>query len=317
MKVLALCSPQISAEGEEKFWPVDKQIVAEMRKSGHETTALLFDKKKEIELEGYDVVFNLCDGFEDIKDESLVPKLLAEANKPYTGCTSTAIEACSDKIKAKELLVKAHVPTPAFQIFETGDEELKISLDTPVIIKPIEGHASRGIEDDSVVSDEAKLRKIAKSVIAECKCAVFAERYIPGREFCIPMLGNEEPEAMPMLEINYHSYEENAPKILSFKAKWSKKSNVYKNTDSIVATEIDPEMKKKIETAAKNAFKAIGCMGYATADARVDGNNVYIIDVNPNPYIAGESDFVKAAAVLGMDHSQLLDKMMDLALKRM
>lgn len=315
MKILVLCTPQLSNGGEEKFWPTDNQVIAELKKSGHEVTALLFDRNKKMELEGYDVIFNLCDCFQNIKDDALVPQMLEGAGKTFTGSTSCAIGASADKIKTKQAWIKMNVPTPEFQIFETGDEELKLSLDSPVIIKPVEGHASIGIEDENVVSDEAKLRKVAKSVIDECKCPVFAERYIPGREFYIPMMGNGELEALPILEINYRLYAESAPKILSYKAKWSKNSNVYRNTNSFIASELEPELKKKIEDAAKGAAKAIGCRGYASADVRFDGKSLYVIDVNPNPYIGNDSDFVKAAAVLGMDHGRLLDKFISLALE--
>lgn len=317
MKVLVLCCSKTGNGGnEEQFWPVDKGIISEIKKSGHEITAMIFDKGKNINFSDYDLVFNLCDGFDDMKDEAEIPRMASMAKVPCTGNTAEIIELSLSKLNIKSLLMKNNIPTPEFQVFETGDEELKISLEAPVIIKPVIGHASEGIEVENVVFDEEKLRKMAKYVIEDCKCPAFAERFIPSREFCIPMLGNEEPAALPMLEIYFPGNLEGKPKMLSYKAKWSKNSNLYKNTDSEIAKTVEEELRKKVEDAAKGAYRALGCRGYATADVRVDeNNNVYVIDVNPNCYIAGESDFVKAAAVLGMDHSQLLVKMMDLALE--
>lgn len=318
MKILVLCSPRFSnGNAEERFWPVDRQIISEIKKLGHETTALFFDKEKNLDVSGYELAFNLCDGFEDIKEEALVPEFLSSQKVPFTGCNAETINDANNKLQLKRALLAKGIPTPEFQLFEKEEEEIKISLSRPVIVKPIIGHASTGIEEQSVVGEENALKKQVAALIAEQNCPALVERYIPGREFCVPMVGNEEPANLPMLEINYMSYDEKAPKILTYKAKWSKNSNVYKNTDSIVARDVEESLRKKIEETAKKAFKAIGCTGYATVDVRVDEkNNVYVIDVNPNSYIAGESDFVKAAAVLGLSHGQLLEKFIELALER-
>lgn len=314
MKVLALCCSK--SDTDEQFWPVDKGIITEMKKSGNDVTAMIYAKGKHIELSGYDLVFNLCDGFDDMRDEIIIPEMTKKAGVPYTGNDGETILTSLSKLNIKKLLLKNNIPTPEFQVFETGDEELKMSLDTPVIVKPEYGHASEGIEISNVVFNEEDMRKKIKEIMAENKCKAFVERFIPSREFCIPMLGNKEPDALPMLEIDFPDNMEGKPKMLSYKAKWSKNSNLYKNTDSFVAKGVEKELITKIENAAKGAFRALGCRGYATCDVRVDEKgNVYVIDINPNCYIAGESDFVKAAAVRGMDHTKLLMKMMDLALE--
>lgn len=318
MNVLVLCSPRFNnGTVEERFWPVDKIIISEMKKTGHEATAVLFDKAKPLQLEGFDVVFNLCDGFEDIRDEPIVPTMLATAKIPFTGNTAEIMELSSSKLEIKERLIENGVPTPDFQLFETGDEELKITLDSELIIKPTIGHASSGIEIENVVKTEDKLRKRIKEVIQECNCSVIVEKYIEGREFYIPLIGNNAPIALPFLEIDYSTYDKDLPKILSYKAKWSRNSNVFKNTDSMVVENIDPKLKKKIEGIGKAVYKAIGCSGYASVDVRVDkNNNVYVIDLNPNCYIADDSDFVKSANLMGMSYTDLLNKLIELAVER-
>ncbi|MDD4878135.1 MAG: ATP-grasp domain-containing protein [Candidatus Nanoarchaeia archaeon] len=320
MNVLVLCSPRFNnGTVEERFWPVDKIIISEIKKTGHGATAVLFDKSKPLQLEGYDVAFNLCDGFEDIRDEPIVPSMLASAKIPFTGNTAEIMELSSSKLLIKERLIENGVPTPDFQLFETGDEDLKITVssESQWIIKPTIGHASSGIEIENVVNTEEKLRKRIKEVIEECKCPVIVEKYIEGREFYIPLIGNKEPIALPFLEIDYSTYEKDLPKILSYKAKWSKNSNVFKNTDSMVVENIDPKLKKKIEGIGKGVYKAIGCAGYASVDVRVDkDNNVYVIDLNPNCYIADDSDFVKSANLMGMSYVSLLNKLIEFAIER-
>jgi len=64
MKILVLCSPRFdSGTVEERFWPVDRHIISELKKTDEQVNAQLFDKNKILELSNFELVFNLCDGF--------------------------------------------------------------------------------------------------------------------------------------------------------------------------------------------------------------------------------------------------------------
>jgi D-alanine-D-alanine ligase len=145
---------------------------------------------------------------------------------------------------------------------------------------------------------------------------VLVEEYIGGREFNVPLIGNKDPERLAILEIDYSQHFENKPKILTYKAKWSKNSLDFKNTYSIIA-ELSKEDEEKIYSAAIAAYKAVLCTGYASVDLRMDeSGNVFVIEVNSNCYIAPESDMLKAANYKGMSYDQLLNKIINYALER-
>ena len=103
---------------------------------------------------------------------------------------------------------------------------------------------------------------------------------------------------------------------MTYKAKWSKNSLDFKNTYSIIA-ELFKEDEEKIYSTAIAAYKAVLCTGYASVDLRQDKNGeIYVLEVNPNCYIAPESDILKATISKGLSYDQLLDKIINYAVER-
>lgn len=296
----------------------DRAIAEVLSSAGNEVNLVKFDEKALARLkDDYDLICNQCDGFNDESlNELKVIKFFEKLEMPFTGCSSSCVANSTEKSVAKELLKEASINTPRFQAFKNPEQQLSKELSFPLIVKPIAMDASEGIEEDSVVFDEQQLKKKILQVNAEFKMPALVEEYIEGREFCVPIIGNEKPEVLKILEIDYSEHFEGKPKILSYKAKWSKNSNAFKNTYSIIAR-LDEKLARKIEAVALSAFKALECNGYATVDIRVDSEGRgFVLEVNPNAYIAPESDIVKAAKASGLEYNDLLDKICVLGLER-
>ncbi|MBI4451498.1 ATP-grasp domain-containing protein [Candidatus Woesearchaeota archaeon] len=297
-----------------KVGSADKAVADALAAAGHTIFLKKYEPENVAEYAKADVVVNLCDTFENSLDEYRVAQALEKAGVAYTGCGPFALRQCIHKATAKMLFMQAGIPVAPFQLFSAADEPLNPSLQFPLIVKPVHEDASIGIDEDSVVFDEAKLRKKVQQVLTTLHQEALAEQYVDGREFCVPMIGNNQPKVLPILEIDYRTHFEGKPKILSFKAKWSKNSNAFKNTYSMLAEDVPEELRKTIERNAKKAFQAMHCSGYATVDMRADREgNVYVLEVNPNPYIATESDMAKASAAMGMDYAAFLDHLVQLA----
>ena len=52
--------------------------------------------------------------------------------------------------------------------------------------------------------------------------------------------------------------------------------------------------------------------GYATVDLRFGNNNAYVLEVNPNPYLAIECDFIKSTKHAGMTSNEFVEKIVTL-----
>ncbi|MEK6874663.1 MAG: ATP-grasp domain-containing protein [Nanoarchaeota archaeon] len=320
MKILVLYSYEEKSQNvpEGKIGTADLAIVETLRLLGHDVEFRKIDFANVPYADDYDVVFNMCDSFDYSLDEPRVPRGLRTQGVAYTGNDAETILLCNDKSICKEFLIRKGVRTPQFQVFESAKDQLNCQLRFPLIVKPVHEDASNGIDEDSVVFDEERLRKKVIGVIELFNQPALVEEYIDGREFCVPVIGNENPQVLPVLEIDYsEAYFENKPKHLSFKAKWSKQSNAFKNTYSIVAKDVPSDLRKRIEETAKKAYLALRMHGYGSVDMRVDNlGNVFVLEVNPNCYIAPEADSVKAAKAAGLEYPIFLQKIAQLALAR-
>ena len=131
------------------------------------------------------------------------------------------------------------------------------------------------------------------------------------------MIGNGDLRVLPLAEINF-TFTDNSPRILSYKAKWEKGSLEYENSIGRCPIEVSRTIKKKIVEDAKRAFRITGCDDYARVDFRVRGDDVYVLEVNPNPCInpSDGAGFIGSARVAGYSYDDLIYEIFRLAFLR-
>ena len=302
-------------EGIKIFYPYqqDIEIIRSIKKLPYNVSSKLYDGDlsdlKDV------LVVNICDAFSNPEDELNLIKNLEKNKLAYTGCGYETVKNCQNKFFAKKIFEESKIKTPLSRLFKNENESLG-ELKFPLILKLNNEDASIGLDEDSVVFNEEEQRKKLSQLFLKYNKEVLAEEYVEGREFNVPIIGNENPEALNVLEIDYSKEFENKPKILTYKAKWSKNSNDFKNTYSNIA-KIEDNEKEKIISAAIKAYKALKCTGYASVDVRMnDKNELFVIEINANCYIAPESDILKAALSQGISYEELLGKVINYAAER-
>lgn len=189
-----------------------KKVADALEKSGHnvriaEGNMYIIEKLKEfmpsvIEGERMGMVFNMAYGIQGESRYTHLPAMLEMVGIPYVGSGPEGHSLALDKVITKIIMQKNSIPTPEYWVFSTGDEDMS-DVRYPVIIKPKMEAVSYGIK---VVDNEADLRDAVKFVISEFKQQALVEQFIRGREFCVGLLGNGNPEAFPVLEINRELY---------------------------------------------------------------------------------------------------------------
>ena len=310
----------VKEEGDIKIlysYPQDVEIIKNIKKLQYNVSSVFFEEDKVKELkEDNSLVFNLCDAFVNPEDELKLIEDLEKYKISYTGCSALTTKICQNKYELKKLLEKMNIKCPRGQLFRNSEQKLDDNLGFPLILKLIDENGSLGIDEDSVVFNEEQLRKKLSQLFSTFNKLILVEEYIEGREFNVPLIGNKNPERLAILETDYSQHFEDKPKILTYKAKWSKNSLDFKNTYSIIA-ELFKEDEEKIYSTAIAAYKAVLCTGYASVDLRQDKNGeIYVLEVNPNCYIAPESDILKATISKGLSYDQLLDKIINYAVER-
>ncbi|MBW3004259.1 ATP-grasp domain-containing protein [Candidatus Woesearchaeota archaeon] len=303
----------------------DRAICRALKLKGHKVTKQEYILGKPLKLgKKYDVIFNLCDGLEDDVDfiEFKVLKDIEKTRIPYTGNSLRAIKLCNDKRKIKRVLVKKGILTPNYQVFNSSDQKLRSGLKFPLIVKPVCADAAVGIYADSVVNNEKQLRQRIKRVLVRHEQpAALVSEYIEGRDLTIPVIGKKKIKVLDPTELKYLRSFRNKPNILSYAAKWHKGRPVYKDSITVVKNakkRFSKEEMKKIKSVAAATYKAVGCSGYATVDARLDKDgNVFVIEINPNCWIGPKSD---TALTLknnyGVNYAAMIDKIVKIAIER-
>jgi D-alanine-D-alanine ligase len=266
------------------------------------------------DLKSYDLVFNLAENTEGcLLTEEEIAKFMERNNVLFTGSGSAALKKCVDKVISKEIFLRNNLPTPNFQEFSRPDEPLSNSLVFPLIVKPAREDASIGINDDSLVYDEASLRKKIKELLQRYNEPVLAEEYIDGQEINAAVLNGE---ILPLSEIVF-SLPAGKPKILTYESKWVTESSDYQMTVGKCPADLGSDTEMKIKELAMKAVSLMECRDYARVDFRVRDNIPYILEVNPNPCINPEgTGFLRSAKKAGYQYKDVVNKIISSALNQ-
>lgn len=265
-----------------------------------------------------DIVFNLTEGFAGRAAlDYAIAGLLEMFRVAYTGTPPEGLILTRDKALTKKVLLYHGLRVPNFHAYPRGVFDQRPSdLRFPLIVKPLSEDASIGIAQASVCKDDQGLRERVEFLHSRLGCDVIVEELIVGRELYLGVFGNDPPKPLPPVEMIF----ENLPlesRIATFKAKWSARYRKTKGIRNVAAQDIPKDVLAKLEDVAVRAFKALGLRDYARVDVRLAPDNaVYVLEANPNPFIARDEDLPNAAAQAGIAYADFVESIADAALKR-
>jgi D-alanine-D-alanine ligase len=262
------------------------------------------------------MVLNLGEGLEGrLFEEARIAWALEAMGYCFTGSGGEAIARSVHKDQAKRLLAAAGVATPPGWLFRHPDDvdALAASLMYPLIVKPVAEDASIGVGPDAVVHTRQALRERVAYVVECYRQAALAEAFIDGREFNISLWG-DPPQILPLAEIDFSAFADPHARIVSFAAKWEQDSFEYNHTPVRCPASVDRRLGRRIATAARRAWTAIGCQGYARVDMRVDDGKVpYVVEVNCNPDLSPDAGFYRAARTAGYEYGDMVVHILSIA----
>ena len=263
-----------------------------------------------------DAAFHLAESVAgDARMEAGVAMLLDWIALPYTGSPPQALAHALDKPVARALLAAHGVPVAAGVVLERGDEFFGV-LKPPWIVKPAREDASHGIHLESVVSDEAAARRLARALIDRYQQPALVEEFVEGRELSVSLLGPaQEPTPLPIFEIDYSDFPPGRPKLVTYAAKWHRASDEYRGTPLIPARDLEPALARRVVETACAAYRALELRGYGRVDLRLTGEGgMIVVEVNPNPDLAPDEEIALAAARAGIGYTSLIEWLVDQAL---
>jgi D-alanine-D-alanine ligase len=264
-----------------------------------------------------DLFFNLTESFagDDSMDVNIAA-YLELVGKSYTGSGLQGLLLAQDKGLAKKVMRFHDIHSPYFAISYKGRIDHAHDIQFPLIVKPMNEDGSIGIDSNAVVSSIKELMERIDFIQEQFDSPALIEEFIEGREIYAAILGNERPEALPLIELDLSRLPDGTPKVAGFDVKYEKDSEAYRVTKSVIA-ELDEETTARIQQVAIDAFRALKLRDYARIDMRLrDDGRVYVIEANPNPWLASSAEYAMAARQSGRTYAKLVGDIVECALQR-
>ena len=265
-----------------------------------------------------DLIFNLSESFgHDDTADFKIAAFLDLLGRKYTGSGTHGLMLAQDKAIAKKIFAFHGIHTPVFAKSYRGRLDFSHDLHFPVIVKPAREDGSIGIEFSAVVSSIRELMERMDWLHANFDSPVLIEEYIDGRELYVGVLGNDNPEALPVIELDLSKLPDGTPRIAAAEVKWSKGTGAYRDTKSVVPTDLPDETIQMVQQTAIAAYQTLELRDYGRVDMRLQPDGlVHVIEVNPNPWLSSRAELAMAARKSGRTYLRLIEEIVELALAR-
>lgn len=249
---------------------------------------------------GVDLTFNAIHG--TFGEDGQVQEILERRGIAYTGDGIAQSELAFDKIRSKEAFHRLGVTTPYWQIVAAGQRP---TIPIPFVVKvPREG-STVGVH---IVKSDREI-DAAMADASKYACELLVEKFIPGRELTIGILGDE---ALPILEI--------IPKggIYDFTNKYPfLNPGAGGGAEHVCPAKIPEDQTRAIQELALRAHRALGLQVYSRVDIMLpDEGEPTVLEINTIPGMTEASLLPEAAAAAGISYPELCRRIIELSQSR-
>jgi D-alanine-D-alanine ligase len=295
-KKIALLEGGMSSEREVSL-NTSKAFQKALTKLGHNFVVIDAgpDLPKRLMEEKPDLVLSALHG--KYAEDGTVQGLCEYLKIPYSGSGVLAAALTMDKLRTKQVLRQAGVPTPDFQVFNTKKQKIKakdIEIKLPFVVKPIREGSSVGI---TVCKNQEQVQP-ALDLAMKHDWKVMVEAFVTGKEITVPVL---QGKALTPIEI--------APKtgLYDYKSKYTKGATEYIMPPTASAPAV-----KKLQEIAEQIFTELDMRAYCRIDFMIDTKEKpYMIEVNSLPGCTETSLVPKAAAHDGIPFEKVIQILID------
>jgi D-alanine-D-alanine ligase len=262
-----------------------------------------------------DVIFPVLHG--TFGEDGTIQGLFELADIPYVGAGVLGSAAGMDKDVMKQLFAGAGLAIVKHVTFLRSQWEkepkkvtklVESKLKYPVFVKPANLGSSVGI---SKARDRKELGP-AIDTAAGFDRKIVIEQGVGGkkqkaRELEVSVLGNDEPKASTVGEIVP------AAEFYDYNAKYIDEGSV-----PVIPAKISKKQMKQVQEMAIRAFQSVDCAGLARVDFLMDpkSKKIYLNEINTMPGFTSISMYPKLWAASGLGYSELIDRLIQLALER-
>ena len=308
--------------GEEETAEFDRDdtidaIEGALRELGYETERIGSARSLTLRLaagDRWDLVFNIAEGLTGIGREAQVPALLDLFGIPYTFSDPLVMSLTLHKAMTKRVVRDAGIQTVDFHLVNESSDLQGITFPPPYFIKPVAEGTGKGVTPRSIIRRREDLAAECRALVAAFKQAVLVERFLPGREFTVAILGTG-PRAKVLGTIEVHLLADAEPQIYSY----TNKERCEELVEYRLVTPQNDSAVRAAEDVALRAWRVLECRDAGRVDVRCDDDGrPQFMEVNP---LAGlhphHSDLPIICHHVGMPYRELIRNIVHSAQERL
>jgi len=162
-----------------------------------------------------------------------------------------------------------------------------------------------------MVKDKKSLIEQSKWIIEQYKQPALVEEFVCGREFTIAIIGNENPKALPVIQVQIDG-------ILDLNELFYTNARIRSDAiDYVCPSPAPQELQNLLQDLAIQTFNATECLDFARVDIRVDKKgNPYVLEINPLPSLSTDDVFGVLGKSLGVGYNRLILDILNAAIER-
>lgn len=278
-----------------------------LRTAGFSVTEFDPANKKDLQalIEGnYDVAFLCMHG--KMGEDGTLQGFLEMLGLPYTGSGVWSSALAMDKVKSKLFYERAGIQTPRSVTLKTPTdmtaEEIVATVGDACVVKPATEGSALGVY---IVNGVDEVDAAVKKAF-ELDTSVLVETFVKGTELTIAVIGNEELEALPVIEIVPRN------EFYDFESKYAPGGSQH-----VCPAPLDEDATERVQDMAKAAHRALECSGVSRSDFIMDESGAFwILETNTLPGMTETSLLPDAGRAAGIEFPELCTRLVEYALEK-
>jgi D-alanine-D-alanine ligase len=130
---------------------------------------------------------------------------------------------------------------------------------------------------------------------------VLLERFVPGRELAVSVMGAADPWALPVVEAITRGRD-----FYDFEARYTPGL-----AEFVAPARISDAVAQEVARVAIACFRALGCRGVSRVDLILDDDErPWVLEINPIPGMTDTSLLPKAAEAAGLGFDEIVERIL-------
>lgn len=252
---------------------------------------------------GFDVAFLCLHGKQG--EDGTVQGMLEILGIPYTGPGVWSSATAMDKDRSKVFYQLRGIDTPTSVTLHRGQsynvDDLVKAVGPAAVVKPATEGSALGV---TIIRDGEGLDEAIAHAF-DIDEAILVETYIEGIELTVAVLGNNDLQALPIIQIVPQN------EFYDFESKYAPGGS-----EHICPAPLDPNVAAKVQELAIEAHRALACRGMSRTDIMLDtSGRPWVLETNTIPGMTSTSLLPDAAAAAGISFPELCTKLIEFALE--